>query len=92
MIIFWFVIYLITSIVIFNTLKLTGSSFRLFLSVMQMRMMKITRYDSCESTRFSAAVFPLFFLISDCSGLCSSGRNEVYGGRYLSKLFTVIGY
>jgi len=76
--------YLIVSIVMFKTLKLSGSFFKFSLSVRQMRMMKITKYDSCEnikhvnkcllgsSLRIFGAVSPFL-----------TGRNEVCGGRYL---------
>lgn len=42
---------LIVSIVMFKTLKLNGSFFKFSLSVMQMRMMKITKYDNCENIK-----------------------------------------
>lgn len=74
---------------IFSTVKLRGSSLRPFLSVMQITMMKIARYESCENTRFSCTVFRRFSFPSYFEGGCSFfpiGTNAVYGGRYLLNL------
>lgn len=73
----------------FKTLKLRGSSFIFSLSVMHIILTKMARYESCENTRFSI-MLPRVFGLNDLSAasegspsLFSTGRNDVYGGRYL---------
>lgn len=82
--------YLITSTTMFSTLKLSGSFFTFSLSVMHNTMMKMTKYESCENTTFSTRA-PRRLGSDDLSVPCGrpplpsfTGRNDVYGGRYLT--------
>lgn len=50
------------SITMFRTLKFKGSSESCLLSVMQTRMTKMDRYESCDMMRLSIHLFlPFFF-------------------------------
>ena len=49
--------HLITSMVMFKTLKLRGSFFNFSLSVMQIRIIKMAREESGDNIRHSSKVF-----------------------------------
>lgn len=78
--------YLVTSKIMFKELKLSGSLRIFLLSMMQMRMMKITMLESCDSSRFCTHDFFFLFCFLIPSELVSSpstGQNVAGGGRYL---------
>lgn len=89
--------HLMTSNVMVRTLKLSGSFFIFSLSVMQIRMTKMTRYDNGESIShptkvvfFFSSPFSVNFKLLKCLLSSLVGTNEVYDGKYLYKYIHTI--
>ena len=75
---------------IFNTLKFRGSFFIFSLSMIQTRITKMTKYESCDNSRCSTYFLFSVLLSSFCKAFSppSMGKNEVWGGRYLQNKLT----